>query len=388
MTQTTANGLPLIRATIHEAIGQNWVADVEVDALENLTGAMVLDVLGVGFSGTIFRGGIEAGRWRGRIVGGAGGLSSTVVAKNYVNTNLAGAIGDLFSAVGETLDAANSDPDALAGELTRWHRTTGTAGQALDRLVSSAGTFARMQRDGTVKVGAESFDALELGDAVIVEDRTEAGTAVLAPLSPVALPGVAINGRNVSSVVTRLAPGSLRQELSFQDEPSDGGRLVNRLRAVVNSLLGRRLDYFAMYPCTVTSQAGQQLELLPDDDRVKGSGVGSVPIKMGFPGYSVNVPAGSRVLLGWEAGDPKRPYCTMWESGTGVSAITFDGGTQSIARVGDTVAADSSADAWALVVETAINALAPGTFTLANNFASTVSANMGDIATGNDKLKA
>jgi hypothetical protein len=115
------------------------------------------------------------------------------------------------------------------------------------------------------------------------------------------------------------------------------GRITEPLKALVEALVGRRLDYHALYPCTVAAQSGNTLELIPDDERVRGFGLGSVPIKTGAPGYQYTVPANSRVLLGFEAADPKRPYCALWDSATGVTTLTFDGGSEDIARTDDSV---------------------------------------------------
>ncbi len=114
-------------------------------------------------------------------------------------------------------------------------------------------------------------------------------------------------------------------------------RIAEPIKALIEALVGRRLDYHALYPCTVAAQDGNTLELIPDDARVKGFGLGSVAIKPGAPGYEYEVPAGSRVLLGFEAADPKRPYCALWESETDVTTLTFDGGSADIARTGDSV---------------------------------------------------
>ena len=61
-----------------------------------------------------------------------------------------------------------------------------------------------------------------------------------------------------------------------------------------------------------------------------------------------------------------------------------------VARQIDDVAAKAAIAAWALVVETAINVLAPGTFTPANSFATTVVAGngFGTISTGSAKVQA
>jgi hypothetical protein len=73
-----------------------------------------------------------------------------------------------------------------------------------------------------------------------------------------------------------------------------------------------RLDYCALYPCTVVSQSGQLLELQPDSDKVPP--ISNVPLRLGLPGVEVTVAPGSRVLLGFEAADPRRPVATVWEA--------------------------------------------------------------------------
>lgn len=99
----------------------------------------------------------------------------------------------------------------------------------------------------------------------------------------------------------------------------------------------RDTTYHASYPATVQSQsADDSLDLLPDDERVRGTGLSSVPIRHGLPGVRVRVAVGARVLLGFEAGDPRRPYAGLWEPGS-IEEILFDGGTAPVARQGDAV---------------------------------------------------
>ena len=40
--------------------------------------------------------------------------------------------------------------------------------------------------------------------------------------------------------------------------------------------------------------------------------------------------------IGFEAGDPKRPYVAQWLANTSVTSITFENGIQDIARTNDT----------------------------------------------------
>jgi len=59
-----------------------------------------------------------------------------------------------------------------------------------------------------------------------------------------------------------------------------------------------------------------------------------------------------------------------------------------VARTSDGVSPDAAMTAWALAVETAINALAPLTFTPANSFAGTVANAFANISGGSSKVKA
>lgn len=108
---------------------------------------------------------------------------------------------------------------------------------------------------------------------------------------------------------------------------------VRRLVAVLTA----PLRYHRRYPCTVQRQAADlTLDLLPDDPEIAGTGLQGVKIRHGLPGVTVKVKVGSRCLLGWEAGDPRRPYCSLWEPGA-IDEISFDGGNKPIARQGDSV---------------------------------------------------
>lgn len=99
----------------------------------------------------------------------------------------------------------------------------------------------------------------------------------------------------------------------------------------------RDATFLGQYVCTVQGQdADGLLSLMPDDEKVKGKGLPPVPIKVGLPGFKVKVPNGARVLLGWENGDPKKPYAALFDPNS-VIEIQFADGTQAISRQGDLV---------------------------------------------------
>src|SRR5512133_210126 len=93
-----------------------------------------------------------------------------------------------------------------------------------------------------------------------------------------------------------------------------GVRLLEAIRALVDACVGQRLDYQALYPCTVVAQDGLgRLDLLPDDAKIRGTGFQGVPILSGLPGFVSTVAPGARVLLGFRGGDPQRPFAALWE---------------------------------------------------------------------------
>lgn len=102
--------------------------------------------------------------------------------------------------------------------------------------------------------------------------------------------------------------------------------------------------YFGRYPSKVAKQNDNgTLELVPED--VKVPGLSEVPIRLGLPGASVRVAAGSRVLLGFEGGRPSQPFAELWDISTCTelklngTTIILNGGTAKVARVGDTISA-------------------------------------------------
>jgi len=99
----------------------------------------------------------------------------------------------------------------------------------------------------------------------------------------------------------------------------------------------RRTRYHAQYAAVVQRQHDDDtLDLLPDDEIIRGTGLSRVPIRYGLPGVRVRVAVGARVLLAFEGGSPAKPRAVLWESGA-IEEILFDGGSSPLARVGDVV---------------------------------------------------
>ena len=144
---------------------------------------------------------------------------------------------------------------------------------------------------------------------------------------------------------------------------ADVGRLLGGLEKIIRRVT-RRVDYCALYPARVLSQnADGTLELAPESETLPP--MGAVPYRT-LAGVSLTVPAGLRVLLGFEDADPARPVVLLWELGT-VTRLAVNGATTRAAREGDDVAAGVAMTAWMTAVTTKLNTglgtvpTAPGT---------------------------
>jgi hypothetical protein len=107
------------------------------------------------------------------------------------------------------------------------------------------------------------------------------------------------------------------------------------IKAIIERIVGERLDYLALYPARVVSQSiiDGSLDVQPDDTRLPP--MQNVPIRYGVPGVRAEVSAGAQVLIGFEQGNPSRPVATLWD--LTACRLFFNGGTHSVAREGDDV---------------------------------------------------
>ena len=118
--------------------------------------------------------------------------------------------------------------------------------------------------------------------------------------------------------------------------------MADQLLATVSAFIDRKLRKLRLarlYPGVVKSQDGSgRVDVLPDDTaELGGSGFSGVGLALGLPGFKVEVPAGVRLRLLWDAWDPSRPLASLFEAGSAVTKVIFDGGTKAVARVDDTV---------------------------------------------------
>lgn len=327
----TANGQDVLSAVLTEGRVGVWTCELDVDSDDALSGAVTLDIDGVQWKGTVVRGAAVSGRYHAHLVGGAGGLAKVLDAKFYYQTQLGTVLSDIMRATGETLSATVA-PAVTTHQVLRWSRNRATGGQALKQVALELGLQWRILRDGTVWLGSDSWPEAS-ADYDQVGDAPGRGSVTIAPEAPTVGPGSLFQSRHVSAVVTRVTgSGGLRQEILFDDDTADGnGRLLAGMSAIVEGLVGNRIDYARMYVAKVVRQhSDRSLDLLCEDETMRGTGIAHVPIRHGLPGVIVQVPAGGKVLLFFENADPALPAAALWPDGTSVTAIDITAPTITI----------------------------------------------------------
>src|SRR5690554_802183 len=151
----TIAGQPLISAEITMPGVGAWHADTASDGTTAFSGRVTVEIDGVEFVGTVIRSGVNGGRVLSRIVGGAGGLSRQLPAKNYAaGPTVATVLGDILRESGESL-AATAEAATTARALPKWHRSQDTTAAALVRLLDGVQASWRVLRDGTIWVGSQ-----------------------------------------------------------------------------------------------------------------------------------------------------------------------------------------------------------------------------------------
>ncbi len=122
---------------------------------------------------------------------------------------------------------------------------------------------------------------------------------------------------------------------------ADLDRLRSALAAVVQQLTGHT-DYHAAYLAEVRGQnADFTVELRPESPRL---GDFSRVALRGLPGVQVRVKQGARVLLGFENGDPARPYAALF-SADSLQEIVVTAETKIVLKSPSTIVAQTEGNA-------------------------------------------
>jgi hypothetical protein len=359
MAEVTLNGRRVFDATITlTATGVSWL-EASVDAATAMTGKGTLVAPGLTFVGTIdsTSSGAFQEKLRVRVYAGAGGLRSSIGPQHYRGLGgipIGVPLADLLKASGETL-ATDADASLTARVLQSWARPAGRIDTALrDLIVTQGGGEYRIDETGKLWVGTVTYPEQTIAHQLI-EHNTVHRTFTIASERLSARPGRTFRGQRISEVRFEISAGKTRTVLVY------GNNLPTTIRESIERFVDHKIDATKFYAATVVAQnADGTLEIKPDDiDKI--APLSKVPIRYGLPGVTAEVLRGARVRVSFDNGDREKPIASLWEpdSSTLVS-LSFDGGSASVARVGDAIDCGTLYITIAGGFVTAVNYVAPG----------------------------
>jgi hypothetical protein len=328
MALVLVNDRAAIEATICMPRVGAWHADIRVDQATDITGRATISVFDgrLTLTGTVSVGGVWQDAVHLRVVGGGDGLRKTARPKHYNSITARIVLSDLLAAAGEQL-AASADPTTLTRSLGAWTTNGMPIGRLVSALLDSAapGSSWRVLSDGTVWVGPETWpdSGLVEADYQTIDEAPERMEALLGVEAPLLLPGTTLGGRRVSYVQHHVGGAGVRTIVWFESETTTASsdRLKDAFEAVVRGVRPG-VDYRSPVLARVVIQKGDTVDVKPDDERIPG--MAAVPLLLGLPGTSVSLSAGGRVLVGWDGGDPKRPFAVGWDGETRANKVVLD----------------------------------------------------------------
>jgi hypothetical protein len=352
MSAVTLNGQPVLSLSLSLPLSGAWSANVEVasGAAPAPGAAAFLQLPGQSLEGLVKRSGAFGERAQLRVIGGLVDWEERLEAKNYQNTNVSTVLEDM------SVETDQSVSDALAF----WSRREGTRREALQTVAEHLGLNWRINPDGTVRLRAEAPATVNPG-AVELERDEARGLVTLALERAVVLPGTLVGNDSVGDVLYE-AGSDFR--CRYRTNSNGGLRVLfeNLVRRITRDTL-----YLGTYTAEVVRQAADgTLDLMPFDQRLRSTGLQSVPIRNGLPGVSeITVPTGELVLLSFDGGSPAQPYASVFHKGK-ATKLVLDiesveiGGTVAVALA---TLVKAELDRMATVFDSHVHAVAaaPGT---------------------------
>lgn len=190
------NGLNVIEGAVFIPRVGVWHADLSVDAFTAPTGTATIRLASQTLAGTFVRSGLDLRqRLQVRVVGGAGGLATTLAPRSYGSIPLQIPLQDALRDAGEVLSPM-ADSSLLGTQLTAWSRMAAPASSVIAQLLLAVpGSVWRVLVDGTVWCGFETWPASFLPDTVPIQSEPERGRVTIASDAPAVLPGTAFQYR-------------------------------------------------------------------------------------------------------------------------------------------------------------------------------------------------
>lgn len=376
------------------AVG-NWSALLFMSGNDILPdGAVELQYGGSTLRGWTVRAGEDRGQYTGIMVGGlAGGLEKAVTAQHFYQTPARTVLVSTLSAVGESL-ASDSEGITGTNATIDYPRRAVACSKVLDDVADMLGLIWRVKLDGSVWFGQPTWPASEVKFTYMSKQPDMLAPLLMPEPNQVLIePGQTIT-LSTSASATDFDKTAQRVTCSFywgdqkgsqcrvwlgdpnSDLLTDDKLTTDRVHAGIAAIAraaNRRVDWFRQFQGEVVTQRSNgtcdiTLDRIfgePEMPPIRGA-VPSVPVG----GSAIRVRAGDRVTVYFENGDPRRPRCGLYETGSG---------SLGVARQTDTVDRNTAMKTWMSNVETALTALKNPIAVFVGSTIGTISSSSGDL---------
>ncbi len=331
MSLINVNGVGVLSGVINMPLLGFWNADLVIDQPDGTgfaagTAAQIVAEDGITLNGTVvpLRTGSFLDSVHVRVIGGAGGMAKSATPRGYAQpgATVRDVLNGLMSDSGETL-SSTIDPGFLATNLNAWSTNQGLVSQGLISLLDIVAPESnwRILGDGTLWIGIDTYPTLAPELVSLVNNPSE-GTFDLGLDSPSVVPGINIQDiGNVNRVEHRISADKIRARV-WVDLGGGSRGFASSVSSIVRQELSG-LDFGKLYDATVVVQSvdGSTVDLVPADTRI--GTLQRVPLRSGIAGITVNVAPGAILRLGWDRGDPSKPYACIWNNGATVTKETI-----------------------------------------------------------------
>lgn len=330
---TSVGSLEVSALVLRSSLRGNWLAtatvyadipptDGEAITLRFATAAGTEDV----WTGAVRRSRVipESTQISVTLVGGSGALLAPAIAPRYYTAG-SQTVGAGLVAAGIATDAGETLADgveaALNGyPLSSWLRMGGTARDAVDTLAGVLGLGWRVQMDGTLWIGTETWEEVdnETLERAYFETGDPADGAVYYGTDATPFrAGQSVNGAHAIEVCYRY-------DAMMADRSKGALRAEVRTALPGDPVYAPDLTlYRQSYAGTVQAESTDgRVDVAADDTRV-GDGLRAVPARTSWPGCAMTVPEGTRVRMLFESGLPTGLYAASSIDQDAGAALAF-----------------------------------------------------------------
>lgn len=330
----TLDSQPVLSGLLTVPAQGAWRASLDVDAGgAPVAGQRVtITASGTVYSGTVRTATTDGGRSSLEVVAGAGGLRTTATVASYYQARGVQVAHDIALAAGETVELATQ---ATLGALVlgHWSTLAVECGRAWQALADELGLSWWVTPAGELAMGQRASSAYS-GAVVVISADDRIQLRVLALEACDLAPGQTVDGLTVDTVEYAVSQDGERATVYGRAQ----GAAMADATGPARDMARAARTWTAR---VAVSHADGTVDLVPDDDTLRGRGMQRVPVWLGIPG-TVTVPVGSRVGLLFANGKASEPVAALY-AGDGLTTLDIGSGAGGYIALASLVATELGA---------------------------------------------